>query len=138
VLTYSVIASSLHSESSSREPSFEELGSPRKIFLIKLSLNSPPFLSFYRSTCTSRSFLAYFPKVHLCDLHPARQRGLLFEERRDRPFSVGALTVEQRTSSSSLSDGRSVKFLLAFPSIIILDFGLLEIHEKDFYSLLDT
>jgi hypothetical protein len=47
------------------------------------------------------SFLAYFPKVGLCELlclrvspaHvAARQRGLLFDERMDRPFSAGALT----------------------------------------------
>jgi hypothetical protein len=44
--------------------------------------------------------VAYFPKVGLCDLVPnsmshsiaARQRGLLFDERRDRLFTVGALT----------------------------------------------
>jgi hypothetical protein len=37
-------------------------------------------------------FLAYFRKIGLYDLHPARQRGLLCDEGRDRPFSVGALT----------------------------------------------
>jgi hypothetical protein len=33
--------------------------------------------------------------------------------------------------------GRSVKLLLAFASTVIPDFSLLEIHDQDFYSLLD-
>jgi hypothetical protein len=50
--------------------------------------------------------LAYFPKVAYamsfmsvcpCVCVP-KQQGLLFDEKKVRPFSVGALTVEQRTS----------------------------------------
>jgi hypothetical protein len=53
-------------------------------------------------------FLAYFPKVDLRDLLPvcvcvssvaARQRGLLFDKRRDWPFSVSALTEQSSRPS---------------------------------------
>jgi hypothetical protein len=36
-----------------------------------------------------------------------------------------------------LSVGQSVKLLLAFASTVIPRFNLLEIHDQDFYSLLD-
>jgi hypothetical protein len=49
---------------------------------------------------STNTLIAYFPKAGLCDLlrecppHPNadRQRGPLFEKRRDRPFGVGVLT----------------------------------------------
>jgi hypothetical protein len=36
-----------------------------------------------------------------------------------------------------IKEGRSVKLLLAFASIVIPGFSLLEIYDKDFSSLLD-
>jgi hypothetical protein len=52
-------------------------------------------------TCIQKN-IAYFPKVGLCDLLPicvsvsppiaARQQGLLFDKRKNWPFSVGTLT----------------------------------------------
>jgi hypothetical protein len=35
------------------------------------------------------------------------------------------------------SDGRSVKLLLVFASAVIPGFSLFEVHDQDFYSLLD-
>jgi hypothetical protein len=48
-------------------------------------------------------------------------------------FYVSALVVR----SIGLSVSQSVKLMLAFSSTVIPGFSLLEIHDQDFYSLLD-
>jgi hypothetical protein len=47
-----------------------------------------------------------------------RQRGLLFDEKRDRPISVGALTAERLTSFSSLSDGDNIVCFEHLPNVV--------------------
>jgi hypothetical protein len=63
---------------------------------------------------------------------PTPPRGAAVSQRRQT--RTICLVVDSRLTE----DGPSVKLLLAFISIVIPSFSLLEFHDQDFYSLLDT